>query len=172
MSQYIGKVPLKVSLFVSKENFDSFDICPLTAYRRFFRMNRSMPAKRAAYRRVGVCSTLQHGRAPGIVARAPHLLRQVRMLPGRLRAALHLAKQIASLSTQGEEFMLIPNVALYPASRVAVGDEILTGNMSKPSSYTVVQINRLTVCYEIICEPYRRFVMMPYDGLWIIPHTA
>lgn len=68
--------------------------------------------------------------------------------------------------------MLIPNVAIYPASKVQIGDEIVTGNMDRPSYYRVVEINSLTVCIEIICEPYRRFVMQPHHGLWIIPHNA
>ncbi len=68
--------------------------------------------------------------------------------------------------------MLIPNVWLYPASQIQIGDEIVAGNMNNPSYYTVVQVRQLVVCVEITCEPYRRFVMQPHDGLWIIPRSA
>lgn len=56
---------------------------------------------------------------------------------------------------------------LYPANLLQPGDIILTGNDQHPSSYTVVRTKRLVVCYEIICQPYRRFVVQPHDGLWI-----
>ncbi len=56
---------------------------------------------------------------------------------------------------------------LYPANLLQPGDVIVTRSANQPSYYTVAQINRLKVCFEIVCEPYRRFVLQPTDGLWI-----
>ena len=56
---------------------------------------------------------------------------------------------------------------LYPANLLQPGDVILTGSDQHPSHFTVVQTKRLKVCWEILCEPYRRFVLQPTDGVWI-----
>ena len=64
--------------------------------------------------------------------------------------------------------MIIPNLSLYPASLIQPGDVIATGNMNHPDHYTVVEVKQLKVSYEILCQPYRRFVVSPTDGLWII----
>ena len=68
--------------------------------------------------------------------------------------------------------MFIANVMLSPASKIQIGDVILTGNMDRPSYYTVAEVKQLTVCIEIVCHPYRRFVKQPHDGMWIIPHAS
>jgi len=57
---------------------------------------------------------------------------------------------------------------LCPANLIQLGNVILAGSGDHRSRFTVMEIKRLVLCFEITCEPYRRYVVQPHDGLWIV----
>src|SRR5258708_5085274 len=79
----------------------------------------------------------------------------------RCRAHAPLLAREKMLLYQESKPMPKFDLILYPANLLQPGDVIVTGSLHNPSHLTVSQVKRLTVCYEIICEPYRRFVVRP-----------